>query len=854
MTTISQASEFIPPPTSATEKILLQTTETICKTTTQKQGATTVPLNLSLEGEGEKVDLRLIKERQQQQQQPPLPPPTSPPMTMVRFASTESNKAETERSGHKLSSSPSQMLPEPVTPAQETDQVQALTLTLKDHFEDRTVSIGEQSGESEYKCESSEDEDDGSIFSLSYDDTFPIKSKTKKRKRMNGASLSSHRKQRAAAAEASLKNDNANTTNQQQQVEKPRASINQQYCVGTTVSKEFRVPGQQKFQYFRGVVTEYYPDDQLYHIVFEDGDSEDMDEREVAMYLVAPPKSDDDQEEGAIVHCKKAAKVTVKNDDVNPKEHLTIGDAVYAAYWKTKKRDKSYTMFRGTVEAMKQDRWSLSYDIAFDNGQYLESIDKSLVIPEHRYLHENLKQVSAIIDLYHLARPFLSIVLTIEMIQCSQRLEVGQRVVAAWWANALDTASPPAGWYPGVIKACRQLQQGGKFGPDRFYDIEYDDGDRLDDIEDIFVFQESEYELLRRDAILETSAWKGVRNVLDKGSADRWASTVGYWELEKNRDVNERPFSYLGDALRCYDDHIVSCRGANIKKVDLNLPEEWVFDPEAKSPPVRSLIQSVKNDTGRPKEESVAQSPRNDTSDGRPESVQISVAKSKVKVDAKSVSIPEQKACVIREANGVNDDDKKRRREPRAHDSARLASAVKLRQKRDAAAHIRAVRSSLSSLASTDRQRVIKVVEYVQPAKPSFERNEEAQLGTYDGNEPENSSSKCNKRIKPIINRGEHVYAVLRAKDGDASSSTQTSWLPGRVWDFKVKHETSYGPVKTYDIIFDNGEIETNIDEISVMKKVDYDILSDLPDESFWNGVVHYTDPSSNDDYAKIIP
>lgn len=37
------------------------------------------------------------------------------------------------------------------------------------------------------------------------------------------------------------------------------------------------------------------------------------------------------------------------------------------------------------------------------------------------------------------------------------------------------------------------------------------------------------------------------------------------------------------------------------------------------------------------------------------------------------------------------------------------------------------------------------------------------------------------------------------------------------------------------------------------MKKEDYDILSDLPDESVWIGVVHYTDPSSNDDYAKIV-
>lgn len=324
---------------------------------------------------------------------------------------------------------------------------------------------------------------------------------------------------------------------------------------------------------------------------------------------------------------------------------------------------------------------------------------------------------------------------------------------------------------------------------------------------------------MSREATDEISGWKGVRNVLDKGSTDRWARTVGYWELQDKRGGNERPFSFLGDALRCYDDHIVSCRGASIKKADLNLPEEWVIDPEAKSPPVRSLVRSVNNDTGRP----VAQISRDDTSNGKPQSDQVScegyhVAQSQVKIDAKSLSFQEQKARVIREAGDVDDDDKKRKGQPKApvhapaspihaykdstdrgtNNSTRLASAVALRQRRSSLSPSSS--DGTSSLASTDRRRMIKIVEYVQPAKPSFEQNEGAQVGTEDGNEPQNSSSTCNKRIKPIINRGERVYAVLRAKGGDASSSTHTNWLPGRVWDFKVKHESSYGPVKTYDI------------------------------------------------------
>lgn len=102
--------------------------------------------------------------------------------------------------------------------------------------------------------------------------------------------------------------------------------------------------------------------------------------------------------------------------------------------------------------------------------------------------------------------------------------------------------------------------------------------------------------------------WKGVRNVLDRGSTDRWAQTVGYWELDK-QDGYQKCFPFLGDALRCYDDYIVSCIGADIKREDLNLPEEWVIDSEAKCPPVRCNVQLVDIGTNlsRSREENNAQ-------------------------------------------------------------------------------------------------------------------------------------------------------------------------------------------------------------------------------------------------------
>ena len=42
-------------------------------------------------------------------------------------------------------------------------------------------------------------------------------------------------------------------------------------------------------RYYRGEVSAYYPEHQLYRVVYEDGDSEEMEEEYVTMYLAAPP-------------------------------------------------------------------------------------------------------------------------------------------------------------------------------------------------------------------------------------------------------------------------------------------------------------------------------------------------------------------------------------------------------------------------------------------------------------------------------------------------------------------------------------------------------------------------------------
>jgi len=240
------------------------------------------------------------------------------------------------------------------------------------------VSIG--------KVSDLESEDEGCLFSLTDHD--------------NEVSWSSARKKRAAAASLKKNND-------EPKKKKVRASSKQQYPIGTVISKAFEVPGQNTMRSFRGEVKEYYSDVQEYRIVYEDGDAEDITESDVAKYLVAvaapKPKSNKNNMQGTSYVSndrKKSAQiiVTKENADSVKVERLAIGDIVYSAYSDTKKKGRRDTIFcRGTVEALKETRWSLTYDVLFNNDKYVASIDRSLVMPEHRYLYENLKQVSALL-------------------------------------------------------------------------------------------------------------------------------------------------------------------------------------------------------------------------------------------------------------------------------------------------------------------------------------------------------------------------------------------------------------------------------------------------------------------------
>ena len=209
----------------------------------------------------------------------------------------------------------------------------------------------------------------------------------------HGSGMSYHPAEKRPAAAASPKDESS--------TKKPRLCNEQQFNVGTVISKAFKVtePDGSKYQHFLGEVKAYSPDDKMYHVVYEDGDSEDMSENEIARHLINNENDNKAATTTTInVGRKRAVQKIMMNDGAIQTERLDIGDVVYSTSNKTNTKSQSHpsalVFRRGTVEAMRQDRRSLTYDIKFVNGQYVKSIDKSLVIPEHIYLHENLKQVS----------------------------------------------------------------------------------------------------------------------------------------------------------------------------------------------------------------------------------------------------------------------------------------------------------------------------------------------------------------------------------------------------------------------------------------------------------------------------
>ncbi|KAL7549522.1 LOW QUALITY PROTEIN: hypothetical protein ACHAWF_012782 [Thalassiosira exigua] len=159
------------------------------------------------------------------------------------------------------------------------------------------------------------------------------------------------------------------------------------------------------------------------------------------------------------------------------------------------------------------------------------------------------------------------------------QLKAGTKVYAAYWEPDDAKRREEPSWHPGAVSSVAVRKASDeRFGPVRWYNVNYDDGDRTTGIHDAFVFPVEDYELVtRRDEENEkrkrAANWKGVKNVTDGKSKDAWAASVGWYVAAI--DGERRPFSTLAEALRAYDAHVVRAKGLSTRKVDLNLAEEW---------------------------------------------------------------------------------------------------------------------------------------------------------------------------------------------------------------------------------------------------------------------------------------
>jgi len=122
----------------------------------------------------------------------------------------------------------------------------------------------------------------------------------------------------------------------------------------------------------------------------------------------------------------------------------------------------------------------------------------------------------------------------------------------------------------GMIKACKEYEDIDGYGPRRTYNILFDSGDLVQDVEDYQVMTMHEYTLSKR---VKESDWKGVKHVCDKESTDPWAREVGWYTVET--EGIEETFVHLSHAFKAYDISQAQTKGGDLKESDLNFPSNW---------------------------------------------------------------------------------------------------------------------------------------------------------------------------------------------------------------------------------------------------------------------------------------
>jgi hypothetical protein len=125
------------------------------------------------------------------------------------------------------------------------------------------------------------------------------------------------------------------------------------------------------------------------------------------------------------------------------------------------------------------------------------------------------------------------------------QFQSGDKVYSAWWANASRRGD--TSWHPGTISSYREVPTtNSPYGPMRYYNIKFDDGDEFDDVEDYYVFPEVDYKILEKNDF-KTDNCIGVENVHDdnvRGVEGKWPRIVG-WYVNTTCDGKKSEYARL---------------------------------------------------------------------------------------------------------------------------------------------------------------------------------------------------------------------------------------------------------------------------------------------------------------------
>ena len=146
-------------------------------------------------------------------------------------------------------------------------------------------------------------------------------------------------------------------------------------------------------------------------------------------------------------------------------------------------------------------------------------------------------------------------------------------------------------------------------------------------------------------------------------------------------------------------------------------------------------------------------------------------------------------------------------------------------------------------------KRVVYIKKEVKKEKPTSKQTEvsvvkkEKSPGATSNNTKLVTPSPVKKKsqLKPRFNVGDEVYAEY----------SHNSWYPGKVKFYKeVDSDSKYGPIRLYDIIFDDGDERKKLRDYGVMAKRDYELTSRVKK---YVGIKICTDKKSIDKWARDV-